>query len=539
MKKSEKGFTLVELLAIIAIISILIIIIAPKIMQIFKNAQKETFMSQVRGMVKSSNLEVLDETGVTFDCNKYLDDQKYKDCTGTIDDGISISALGDGEYSNLLMVDVTAEPRSGTLVDLDELNKIKTPKQDIINESLIKDNGLNPFYHIMSGQEIIDGFLAIVGDDFFDQVPEENKESFQQEIDLIKTVIDQMKDNYIIKDNKITQKELTKLTVKDKTSEVKENLWVYEINFTNKMLGTYKVVNSGFEMGIIITESELRQLYNSKGDGPTNYRPSIVQPGYEFTIVNPEKAYLLIKTEYGKEYDGITIEREASKNGLQLIGGSAVDIHINDVKNYVDAGIKNSEEKLTGEKDFYSYTNLREKEGEFVYNYVVNTDKEIKILKRTINVYDDTPASCFAFAYNNSTGEYAITDYYDTEDNSPDAKSCPAKVYIPDKYNGKNITYISSDAFAYKNIISVRLPINLKYIGDHTFAYNNLSYVELPNKLQEMGYEAFAYNNIRYVKYSGKNKFCNWSIYSQKYNIYSGRYIGGKSGNFLEQCHAE
>ena len=83
------------------------------------------------------------------------------------------------------------------------------------------------------------------------------------------------------------------------------------------------------------------------------------------------------------------------------------------------------------------------------------------------------------------------------------------------------------------------MPINLKYIGDHTFAYNNLSYVELPNKLQEMGYEAFAYNNIRYVKYSGKNKFCNWSIYSQKYNIYSGRYIGGKSGNFLEQCHAE
>ena len=56
MKKSEKGFTLVELLAIIAIISILIIIIAPKIMQIFKNAQRETFMSQVIGMVKSSNL---------------------------------------------------------------------------------------------------------------------------------------------------------------------------------------------------------------------------------------------------------------------------------------------------------------------------------------------------------------------------------------------------------------------------------------------------------------------------------------------------
>ena len=536
MKKSKKGFTLVELLAIIAIITILIIIIAPKIMQIFKNAQRETFMSQVRGMVKSSNLEVLDETGITFDCNKYLDDQKYKDCTGTLDDGISISALGDGEYSNLLAVDVTEDPKSGTIIDLSELNEIKIPKQDIINESLIKENGLNSFYHVMSGQEIIDGVTTIVGNDFFDQVPEENKDKVQQEMELVKTVIDQMKNNYTIKDNKIMQKELIKLTFEGETKETKQNIWVFELNFTNKMLGTYKVTNSGFEMGMMITESELRQLYNRKDDGPTNYRPSIVQPGYEFTIENPEKVYLVIGTIYGEKYEGLTIEREASKNGLQLIGGSAVDIHINDVKNYVDAGIKNNEEKLTNEGDFYSYTNLREKEGEFVYNYVVKTDKEIKILKRTINVYDDTPASCFAFAYNNSTGEYAITDYYDTEDDSPDADSCPSKVYIPDKYNGKDITYISSGAFGYKNIISVRLPINLLAINSYAFEGNQLSYVELPSKLKYMSYNVFAYNNIRYIKYSGKNKFCNESINSQRYNIYSGRYIGGTSGNFLEYC---
>lgn len=536
MKKSKKGFTLVELLAIIAIITILIIIIAPKIMQIFKNAQRETFMSQVRGMVKSSNLEVLDETGITFDCNKYLDDQKYKDCTGTLDDGISISALGDGEYSNLLAVDVTEDPKSGTIIDLSELNEIKTPKQDIINESLIKENGLNSFYHVMSGQEIIDGVTTIVGNDFFDQVPEENKDKVQQEMELVKTVIDQMKNNYTIKDNKIMQKELIKLTFEGETKETKQNIWVFELNFTNKMLGTYKVTNSGFEMGMMITESELRQLYNSKDDGPTNYRPSIVQPGYEFTIENPEKVYLVIGTIYGEKYEGLTIEREASKNGLQLIGGSAVDIHINDVKNYVDAGIKNNEEKLTNEGDFYSYTNLREKEGEFVYNYVVKTDKEIKILKRTINVYDDTPASCFEFKYDSSTDGYGITDYYDTEDDSPDADSCPSKVYIPDKYNGKDILYIDRGAFRYKNIISVRLPINLLAINSYAFEGNQLSYVELPSKLKYMSYNVFAYNNIRYIKYSGKNKFCNDSINSQRYNIYSGRYIGGTSGNFLEYC---
>lgn len=536
MKKSKKGFTLVELLAIIAIITILIIIIAPKITQIFKNAQRETFMSQVRGMVKSSNLEIIDETGVTFDCNKYLDDQKYKDCTGTLDDGISISALGDGEYSNLLAVDVTEDPKSGTIIDLDELNKIKIPKQDIINESLIKDNSLNPFYHIMSGQEIIDKLLAIVGDDFLDQIPEEDKNEVQMQIELIKTVINQMKDNYTIKDNKISQKEFTKLTFEGETKETEQNIWVFELNFTNKMLGTYKVINSDFEMGIVVTESELRQLYNGIYDEPKYYRPGILEPGYEFAIENSERVYLIIGTLYGEEYEGLTIEREASENTLQLIGGSTIDIHIKDVKNYVDDGIKNGGEKLTEEGDFYGYTNLREKEGKFVYNYVVKTDKGIKIFKRTINVYDDTSASCFEFKYNEYRDSYEITDYYDTEDDSPDAESCPSKVYIPDKYNGKDIDYIGYRAFEYKNISSVRLPINLLAIDSYAFEGNELSYIELPSKLRYMYYNVFAYNNIRYVKYSGKNKFCNDSINSQKYNIYSDRYIGGTSGNFLEYC---
>lgn len=543
MKKSKKGFTLVELLAIIAIITILIIIIAPKITQIFKNAQRETFMSQVRGMVKSSNLEIIDETGVTFDCNKYLDDQKYKDCTGTLDDGISISALGDGEYSNLLAVDVTEDPKSGTIIDLDELNKIKIPKQDIINESLIKNNAINPFFRRMSGEEVVNLALSVLGDKIKDTVPEEEMDAFNQYINTYKKIIDDMSNNNIIEDNYLTQKEMMTFTDEDSgESEPREiNVLFFELNFTKEMLGTYTVTDFDFEEAIMIAESELKYIYNNDDDDeiegePEDYISGTIEPDYEFTIKSPEKVYLIVPTLYEDEYNGLTIERNSAGNSLQLIGGTDINIHINDVKNYVDEGIKNAGEKLTEEGDFYSYTNLREREGDFVYNYVVKTDKGIKIFKRKISVYDDTPTSCFEFKYNENRDSYEITDYYDTEDDSPDAESCPSKVYIPDKYNGKNIDYIGYGAFEYKNITSVRLPINLLAIDSYAFDGNELTYVELPKNLEDMNYRVFRNNNIKYIKYTGRKGFCNQSIGGQKYNFYSDKYIGGTSWKFLYMC---
>ena len=46
MKK--RGFTLVELLAVIAILAILVIIALPNVMGMFNNAKKNTFLTEIK-----------------------------------------------------------------------------------------------------------------------------------------------------------------------------------------------------------------------------------------------------------------------------------------------------------------------------------------------------------------------------------------------------------------------------------------------------------------------------------------------------------
>ena len=55
MKK--KGFTLVELLAVIAILAILVIIALPNVMGMFNNAKKSSFETEVKNIVKYAGTE--------------------------------------------------------------------------------------------------------------------------------------------------------------------------------------------------------------------------------------------------------------------------------------------------------------------------------------------------------------------------------------------------------------------------------------------------------------------------------------------------
>ena len=51
---NKKGFTLVELLAVIAILAILVIIALPNVLRMFKNAKQNTFVTEVQNLVKSA-----------------------------------------------------------------------------------------------------------------------------------------------------------------------------------------------------------------------------------------------------------------------------------------------------------------------------------------------------------------------------------------------------------------------------------------------------------------------------------------------------
>ena len=71
MKK--KGFTLVELLAVIAILAILVIIALPNVMGMFNNAKKSSFETEVKNIIKYAGTEWMSKSlgttngAVTFD----------------------------------------------------------------------------------------------------------------------------------------------------------------------------------------------------------------------------------------------------------------------------------------------------------------------------------------------------------------------------------------------------------------------------------------------------------------------------------------
>ena len=59
--KNKKGFTLVELLAVIAILAVLVIIALPNVMKLFRGARKDTFLNEVKSMLTGAESAYLSE----------------------------------------------------------------------------------------------------------------------------------------------------------------------------------------------------------------------------------------------------------------------------------------------------------------------------------------------------------------------------------------------------------------------------------------------------------------------------------------------
>ena len=60
MKK--KGFTLVELLAVVAILAILVILVMPNVLESFNHSKQETFITQVKSLLNLSTQTFISET---------------------------------------------------------------------------------------------------------------------------------------------------------------------------------------------------------------------------------------------------------------------------------------------------------------------------------------------------------------------------------------------------------------------------------------------------------------------------------------------
>ena len=509
----NKGFTLVELLAVIAILAILVIIAIPNVLKMFNDSKKNAFMVQARKTANVAQEHTVLSSDKTFDCNSLLTGQKFKDCTATVDKNnqVSVDVLGSGAYENFLMVDVTPNANSGTFVDLSKLNTINIGEEKEFKESLIKNNKINePTFKQMTADEYVS-----LGSKF-NTLTDEDKQKYKDEYN---TSLNNIKiENNLIK------------------STSKETPFAATMKLP---AGKYKIVyklNDYRTEPILITDNCINNRENIKEDNDmfnylyfTDYNFIKDENGNPIltgtiNISKDTEYYIVGEINSNKIGPEITIERMIPD--FSINGDENIYLLLAEVSSYKDAGVSYKDKTLAG-NDVYIYTNLKDKEGEYKYIYVVKTNQGVKVLRRYITVVNYTSEKCFKF--NKETQE--IKQYYYFENNVSGGKKCPMDVVIPEKISGVQVKGIGHSAFEYDcgsdNIVlpttsfnkynikqmaacsrpiginSVILPEGLEYIGYNAFEGNNLKTVTIPSTVTKINHFAFENNQLQTVIFKG------------------------------------
>ena len=69
---NKKGFTLVELLAVIAILAILVIIALPNVLKMFNESKQNSFMTEVRDIYKQAQTQFISDSMTTPGAKTYM-----------------------------------------------------------------------------------------------------------------------------------------------------------------------------------------------------------------------------------------------------------------------------------------------------------------------------------------------------------------------------------------------------------------------------------------------------------------------------------
>lgn len=112
--KNNKGFTLVELLAVIVILAVILIIAVPKVIDTIENTRNASFESTAKLIVAKAEEKVMENETLNINedmaCDNLvkLNDKDYSDCViTTADDNIKVSLYGKGKFAGKAVIDAT------------------------------------------------------------------------------------------------------------------------------------------------------------------------------------------------------------------------------------------------------------------------------------------------------------------------------------------------------------------------------------------------------------------------------------------------
>lgn len=154
-KMNKKGFTLVELLAVIAILAILILLVTPNILKMFNEGKESVFVQQAQRVMEASNTKFmsvsLKNPGAYVFTNKVQDDETSYPKTTNLNltsNAIDYCVEMDNE-GNVTFIHVSDETYSIKIandkgVKLDDISK---PKEGDANKyAELKTNGTDADY---------------------------------------------------------------------------------------------------------------------------------------------------------------------------------------------------------------------------------------------------------------------------------------------------------------------------------------------------------------------------------------------------------
>ena len=146
--KDKKGFTLVELLAVIAILAILVLIAIPNVLNLYRNARKNTFVDEVQNIVRTAQQKYIEDSMNNGSNLCYDSKTNPLDIDARSSLNYKVQLSNDGKITSIEVLDNNYQLIKTNQTDI----KRDSIKNDQIN-SRDKDQGLTD----CKGNTIIEG----------------------------------------------------------------------------------------------------------------------------------------------------------------------------------------------------------------------------------------------------------------------------------------------------------------------------------------------------------------------------------------------
>lgn len=471
--KNKKGFTLVELLAVIVLLGLLAILITPKITETLKKQKREIFTTSVEGIVDTISRDIADDSSISTDMSQYrayefdvnklyliVEDEMSKD------ESIQISGKIKNGEGRVVVTDI--DKIALAITDGKYCAKKSPTERDIVVTEMnaedkceLEDGVFTEGSSCFIYEENVDGTLTITGYDYDN--PSCSKD--------------------LVIPNRINAKTVTKIN---------EGAFFDYDRSKYRLVGVYKH-DFKDESGNIIDTIYIDELYEELPLGAeiSYYYLGVLDNSIlETTNAVTENIKPSILGE--ENMDNYSVEKMDIQSGLERYCYDAD----NDIETQVELGYKNTSE------DDYEFCFVR------------------------TGYYELT--NIYKFTSLDLSKNYNITEIPNL--------LLPGSTLKTLKL-GSSITSVGISAFENNIISTLNLSSNMISIGDSSFYDNNIEVVELEKmpKLDYIGSYAFGYNNISSVSFSKNTnlKYIGESAFDENYisslsfeNATSLEYIG-------------